>query len=415
MKKLSLLSILSAIILLMIAVSSCSRKEQNQMSYRICQNTGDKVSLLGFGCMRFPFIDDGNGNEIPNQELINEMIDAAIRGGVNYFDVAPSYMRGMNEAAIGTALSRHNREDFFIATKMGNFSDFSFEFAKEMYEKSFRDLQVDYIDYYLLHSVGGGQGTKTFRERFLDNGVLEFLLEERKAGRIRNLGWSFHGDVAVYDTMFELGIKWDFVMIQMNYIDWQHASGRNVNAEHLYHKALENNTQVIIMEPLLGGRLGRLCPYTQGILDEVSPGKTAAEWAFRYVGSFDNVLTILSGMNRMDHLEENLNTFSPMIPLNKAEKEALARVTEIKTMAGYINCTGCDYCVPCPFGVDIPGILLRYNEYIRTGQDIDKNDPILQQASECRGDACRLCEKECPQRLRIVRELRRIDSIVKSR
>jgi len=412
MKKISLLTILSAIILT--TAVSCSRKEQNQLSYRICQSSGDKISLLGFGCMRFPFIKDEEGNDIPDQEFINELIDVAIRSGINYFDAAPGYMRGQNEAVMGKALSRHNREDYFIATKMANFNDFSLEFAKNMFEKSLRDLQVDYIDYYLLHSVGGGQGTKTFRERFLYNGVLEYLLEEKKAGRIRNLGWSFHGDVAVYDTMFELGIKWDFVMIQMNYIDWQHASGRNVNAEHLYHKALENNTQVIIMEPLLGGRLGRLSAYAQGLLDQANPGRTAAEWAFRYVGSFDNVLTILSGMNRMDHLEENINTFSPMKPLNNKEKEALAAVTRIMTMAGYINCTGCDYCVPCPFGVDIPGILLRYNEYIREGKEIDKNDPILQQAAECRGDACRLCERECPQRLRIARELRRIDSIVRA-
>jgi predicted aldo/keto reductase-like oxidoreductase len=413
MKKISLISILSAIMLLTIA-GSCSRKGQTKMTYSICQSSGDKISLFGYGCMRFPFVDDGNGNEVPDQELINELIDEAIRGGVNYFDVAPVYMRGMNEAAIGTALSRHKRENFFIATKMSNFSNFSLEFAKNMYQKSFEDLRVDYIDYYLLHSVGGGEGIKTFSERFIDNGLLDFLLEEKKAGRIRNLGWSFHGDVAVYDHMYELGIQWDFVMIQMNYIDWQHASGRNVNAEHLYHKALENNTQVVIMEPLLGGRLGRLSPIAQGILDEVNPGRTAAEWAFRYVGSFDNVLTILSGVNRMDHLEENLNTFSPMIPLNSKEKTALAKVTEIMTMAGYINCTGCDYCVPCPFGVDIPGILLRYNEYIRDGKEIDPNDPILQNAVECRGEACGLCEPKCPQRLKIVHDLKRIADRVNS-
>jgi predicted aldo/keto reductase-like oxidoreductase len=415
MKKITLISILSAIVLSATLVS-CSGDSKSKMTMRINPHTGDKVSLLGFGCMRFPMMEDENGNRIVDQEATNILIDAAIAHGVNYFDAAPTYLSGLCEAATGVALSRHPRESFLIATKMSNGRNFSFEFAKAMYEKSFVDLQVDYIDYYLLHSVGGGNGIQTFNERFIENGVLDFLLEERKSGRIRNLGFSFHGDVAVYDHMFELGIQWDFVQIYMNYIDWKHATGRNVNAEHLYHKAVENNTPVVGMSALSGGRLAALSPLARNVLEKVDPTVTPAEWAFRWVGSFEYVLSSLSGMTHMDHLMENVRTHSPLKPLSKEGIEALAVVAEIMSTAGFINCTGCNYCVPCPFGVDIPGILLRYNEYIAERKEIDKSDPLLQQAATCRGaEVCGLCEKECPHRVGIVKALQRIDSIVNAK
>ncbi|MCL2027503.1 MAG: aldo/keto reductase [Bacteroidales bacterium] len=410
MKKISFFSIVSAVVLLAI-LTSCSGKSESNMTYRINQHTGDKVALLGFGCMRLPMMDDGNGNHIPDQDSINFLIDEAIRNGINYFDVAPSYMNGMNESSVGKALARHKRDKFFIATKLST-SETTLEAQKGMYEKSFKELQVDYIDYYLLHNVGRVD-KDLFRARFIESGILEFLLEERQAGRIRNLGFSFHGDVSIYDTLFELGIQWDFVMIQMNYIDWQNATApRNVNAEYLYNKALANNAQCVIMEPLFGGRLGNLGPVARRPLEAVNPNATPAEWAFRYVGSFDNVLTVLSGMNHIDHLRENVKTFSPLVPLNQEEHEALAVVTEIMTTAGFIDCTGCNYCVPCPFGVPIPDILLRYNEYISERKEIDKNDPVLQQAGTCKGDICKLCEKECPQRIGIVEQMKKIYKLV---
>ena len=207
------------------------------MTYRINHNTGDEVSLLGFGMMRLPLLMDENGQPIRNergqrivdQEATNRLVDMAIANGVNFFDNAPMYLDGLNEKAVGIALARHPRSSFFVTSKLSNFRDCSFEAGKAMYLQSFKDLQVDVIDYYFLHSIGGG-GLQRFRERFLDNGMLDFLLAEREAGRIRNLGWSFHGYVEVFDTMFEMGVHWDFAMIQMNYMDWQHASGRNVNA-----------------------------------------------------------------------------------------------------------------------------------------------------------------------------------------
>jgi len=235
MKKHTLISVFSAVILVAVVLSSCGRT--NNMTYRINHNTGDEVSLLGFGMMRLPLLMDENGQPIRNergqrivdQEATNRLVDMAIANGVNFFDNAPMYLDGLNEKAVGIALARHPRSSFFVTSKLSNFRDCSFEAGKAMYLQSFKDLQVDVIDYYFLHSIGGG-GLQRFRERFLDNGMLDFLLAEREAGRIRNLGWSFHGDVEVFDTMFEMGVHWDFAMIQMNYMDWQHASGRNVNA-----------------------------------------------------------------------------------------------------------------------------------------------------------------------------------------
>ena len=164
----------------------------DKMVYRTNPTTGDRVSLLGYGCMRWPTRKraDGNGDEI-DQEAVNELIDYAIAHGVNYFDTSPVYVQGWSEKSTGIALKRHPREKFLIATKLSNFSNYTRENSIAMYRKSFEDLQVDYIDYYLLHSVGNG-GIKTFRARYIDNGMIDFLMEERKAGRIRNLGFSFH-------------------------------------------------------------------------------------------------------------------------------------------------------------------------------------------------------------------------------
>ena len=223
------------------------------MEYRTSA-TGDRVSLLGYGCMRWPTYEkpaaDGS---IIDQQAVNELVDYAIAHGVNYFDTAPVYVQGQSERATGIALKRHPRDRFFIATKMSNFSNPTRENSLALYRNSFKQLQVDYLDYYLLHSVGGGSGLGTFRERFIDNGILEFLLREREAGRIRNLGWSFHGAVEVFDYLLAMGVKWDFVQIQMNYVDWRHASGRNVNAEYLYGELDKRGIPVVIMEPLLGG------------------------------------------------------------------------------------------------------------------------------------------------------------------
>ena len=230
--------------------AAAHKKEPGEMTYRTSR-LGDKVSLLGYGCMRWPTTTDAEGKTVIDQEQVNALVDYAIEHGVTYFDTAPVYGQGESERVTGIALKRHPRDKFLIATKMSNSrGDDSFEFAHKMYRHSFEALQVDYLDYYLLHSVGGSRGELTsmdvLQRRFFDNGLLDFLLKEREAGRIRHLGFSFHGDQQVFDHLLKLHDEnaatggrplWDFVQIQMNYVDWNHAhilSARNVNASYLY-------------------------------------------------------------------------------------------------------------------------------------------------------------------------------------
>lgn len=242
--------------------------QQGTMTYRTNPSSGDKVSLLGYGCVRWPSVGGRSareGNEEIDQEMVNALVDYAIAHGVNYFDTSPAYCQGKSEHATGIALSRHPREKYFIATKMSNFapSTWSHEASAGIYRNSLKELQVDYLDYMLLHGIGMGNGMEEFKARFLDNGILDFLLEERGAGRIRNLGFSYHGDVRVFDYLLSRHseIRWDFVQIQMNYLDWKYAkqiNPRNTDAEYLYNELASRNIPVVIMEPLLGGRLSNV-------------------------------------------------------------------------------------------------------------------------------------------------------------
>lgn len=219
------------------SASEADGARQGQMTYRTNPKTGERVSLLGYGCMRWPTV---SGSDDIDQEMVNALVDHAIAHGVNYFDTSPAYCRGHSEHATGVALSRHPRDKYFIATKLSNFapSTWSREASMAMYRNSFRELQVDYIDYLLLHGVGMGSGMEEFEARYIDNGMLDFLLAEREAGRIRNLGFSYHGDIAVFDHLLAQHdrYKWDFVQIQLNYVDWKHAkevNTRNTDAEYL--------------------------------------------------------------------------------------------------------------------------------------------------------------------------------------
>ncbi len=397
----------------------------DRMTFRTNPHTGDKVSLLGYGCMRWPLRKTAQGEEV-DQEAVNELVDYAIAHGVNYFDTAPVYIRGWSETATGIALKRHPRDKFFVATKLSNYGDTSRQTAMTLYRNSLRDLQVDYLDYYLLHGVGGGNGIETFQQRFVDNGMLDFLLGERKAGRIRNLGWSFHGDVKVFDHLLAMDIQWDFAQIQLNYQDWQHATGRNVNAEYLYGELVKHNVPAIIMEPLLGGRLARVNAQAEKIMREMRPEDTPARWAFRYAGTPEHVLTVLSGMVYMEHLQENIRTYSPIEPLTGPEYAMLEEITGILIDSDYIQCTECQYCMPCSYGIDIPGVFGHYNRCVSAGKILkssndegykqarraflvgyDRSVPKLRQAAHC--TECNECLARCPQRIKIPTEMRRVD------
>ena len=410
-----------------------------EMDTRRCGD--DTVSLLGYGCMRWPTMRVGNQTVI-DQEKVNELVDFAYRHGVTYFDTAPVYVQGLSERATGLALSRYPRESFRIATKLSNqrmagqglSPEQLYKASVEMYEESFRELGVDYIDYYLLHSIGGGDGMPLLRERFFDNGVLDFLVQEREKGRIRHLGWSFHGDVAVFDYMLSLHdegkYRWDFVQIQMNYLDWRHAKAtneRNINAEYLYGELEKRGIPCTIMEPLLGGRLSNVPDHVAEFLKTREPDRSVASWAFRFCGTYPGVLSVLSGMTYMEHLQDNLTSLAPLKPLTEDDLEYLQRAANLMAAYPTIPCNQCNYCMPYPYGLDIPNILTFYNKCINEGNMPDGRQdpnyrkarraflvgysravPSLRQADHCTG--CNQCSPECPQRIDIPAELRKIDS-----
>ena len=403
----------------------------DRMTYRTNPKSGEQVSLLGYGCMRWPTLPapGGDGNVI-DQDAVNELIDYAIAHGVTYFDTSPVYVQGWSEKSTGIALKRHPRDRFQIATKLSNFSNYTRENSIAMYRQSFKDLQVDYIDYYLLHSIGNG-GIETFRARYIDNGMIDFLMKEREAGRIRNLGFSFHGTVSVFDEVLAMHEKvhWDFVQIQLNYVDWRHASARNVNAEYLYAELEKRHIPAIIMEPLLGGRLSNVPDHIVTRLKQRNPERSVASWAFRFAGSPSGVLTVLSGMTYLEHLQDNLRTYSPLEPLTEADVQFLYDTADLMMQYPTIPCNDCKYCMPCPYGIDIPAVLLHYNKCVNEGNlptssqsedyrrarraflvGYDRSVPRLRQASHCIG--CGQCVSHCPQSIEIPKELHRIDRFV---
>ncbi|MCH5235765.1 MAG: aldo/keto reductase [Muribaculaceae bacterium] len=418
--------------------SSAGPQEPGEMTYRTNPTTGDKVSLLGYGCMRWPWKEtkEGEKEEI-DQEEVNRLIDHAIANGVNYFDTSPAYCRGFSESVTGIALSRHPRDKYFIATKLSNFSPktWSREESLKMYNDSFKNLQVDHIDYLLLHGVGmGSDAMEEFRNRYIDNGILDFLMQEREKGKIRNLGFSYHGDIAVFDYLLANHdkYKWDFVQIQLNYLDWHHAkelNPRNTNAEYLYNELEKRNIPAVIMEPLLGGRLSNVPDHIVARLKEKEPDRSVASWAFRYAGNFPGVLTVLSGMTYMEHLEDNLLSYCPLKPLSDEEVKFLYDTADLMVQYPTIACNDCKYCMPCPYGIDIPAILLHYNKCVNQGNipqnkqhpdyararkafliGYDRSVPKLRQANHC--IACGQCEPHCPQNIKIPQRLHAIDDFV---
>lgn len=413
---------------------------KDKMTYRTNPKTGEKVSILGYGCMRWPNTEGGYSRESDapiDQEQVNRLVDYAIDHGVNYFDTSPAYCKGRSEEATGIALHRHPRNKYFVATKLSNFdpSTWSREKSMEMYHNSFKKLQVEKIDYYLLHGVGmGDDGMAEFRGRYIDNGMLDFLLAEREAGRIGNLGFSYHGDIAVFDYLLAHHdkYKWDFVQIQHNFLDWHHAheiNARNTNSEYLYGELAKRNIPAVIMEPLLGGRLSNVPEHIVERLKQREPGRSVASWAFRYAGTMPDVLTVLSGMTYMEHLQDNLRSLCPLKPLSQAEIQFLYDTADLMVQYPTVPCNDCKYCMPCPYGLDIPAVFVHYNKCVNEGNvpedrtdenyrrarraflvGYDRSVPRLRQANHCIG--CRQCVPHCPQNIDIPQEMQRIDGFV---
>ena len=399
------------------------------MTYRSASDN-KKISLLGYGAMRMPTVDGGHANGWSkdgysenqiDQEHLNRQIKMLLDGGVNYFDTSPAYCRGESERRLGEALanSGYGRESYSIATKLSNFapSQYSLKACKKLFAKSLESLRTDYIDNYLLHSIGNG-GFETFSKRFLENGALEWCCELREAGKIRNLGFSFHGDPKTFEWCIENHgkYKWDFALIQMNYIDWLHAkelNDRNLNAKYLYDTLTANKIPVMIMEPILGGRLAKPHPALSGHLSPLDPDASLARWAFRFCGTFPNVITVMSGMTRDKDIAENIETFSPLKPCSKRELAALDRAAAAFLGLKLVVCSHCNYCMPCPYGMDIPELLAFRNEVVMAKSRLSDREILelyrkripdpMRRAEHCTG--CGRCNPSCPQAIDIPTEI----------
>ena len=389
---------------------------------------GNEIGLLGYGNMRWPKDEDGN----IIQEDVNEMVDLALEHGVNYFDSSPVYHSGNSESATAAALARHTRESYLIATKASVFSNpVTYEQGVKMYKKSLEIYNTDYIDYYLLHNLND---SASFKRRFIDNGLWDYFLHEKELGHIRQLGFSFHGKEKGFDELMALydeGVHWDFVQIQMNYLDWQHPTSRNTKAEHLYAELRKRDIPIIIMEPLRGGTLANLPASLADRLKGMDPKRSAASWAFRFIAGKPGIVTILSGMTYIEHLEDNLKTFSEINPLTSEEEATLLEIAEALDKFPLVRCTDCKYCMPCPYGIDIPGIFKFYNNsvneetYISSSEQkgyararrkflakYDKAVESARQADHC--ISCSQCVKKCPQHIQIPKEMLRIDKYVEN-
>lgn len=418
---------------------------EGKMTYRVNHNTGDTVSILGYGAMRLPTKSGESAQRSDDeidQEKVNAQVDHCLKHGLNYFDTSPAYCRGLSEQVMGNALSRHPRDSYFIATKLSNFSPTTWPREKsiEMFENSLKYLQTDYIDYLLLHAVGGTSDSlnsmETYKARYEDNGILDYLLEQKAAGRIRNLGFSYHGDVAIFDYLLEKmdkgEVHWDFVQIQHNYVDWDYApeiNPRNSKSSYLYNELAKRDIPVVVMEPLLGGRLADVPAGIAAKMKKRRPDDSIASWAFRFAGSQPKILTVLSGMTYDEHINDNLKTYSPLQPVTPEEEAFLQEAAAKIVFNESVPCTGCSYCMPCPYGVDIPTVFDHYNKCInddnvpRSSRDenyakarrvflgsYDRAVDPSRNASRCIG--CNHCVSHCPQAIDIPEKMHEIDAYI---
>ncbi len=364
------------------------------MMYRDFQDV--KLSALGMGAMRLPVV-DGDDSKI-DEAAAFAMVDEAMARGVNYYDTAWGYHNGNSELVMGKALARHPREKFYLATKFPGYDLSNMGKVEEIFEKQLEKCQVEYFDFYLFHNV-----CEMNIDAYLDPkyGTYDYLLAQKKNGRIRHLGFSAHGDYDVMKRFLEAyGKDMEFCQIQLNYLDWDFQ-----DAKRKVELLNQWNIPVWVMEPLRGGKLASLAPKDEAKLKALRPDEGVPAWAFRYLQSIPSVVVTLSGMSNMEQMKENIATFEMDKPLNETELETLHAIAQGMVKKIVLPCTACHYCTShCPQGLDIPNLLSLYNEHCFTqGGFIAPMAlsaiPADKQPSACIG--CRSCEAVCPQGIKI--------------
>lgn len=360
------------------------------MEYRTFENLGVSPSLLGFGCMRFPLTADGKIDE-PEAE---KMLDTAIQAGVNYIDTAYPYHNGDSEPFVGRVLKKYDRSQLYLATKLPIWNIKSLDDAKRLFQEQLDRLQVDYVDFYLLHCLD-----KEKWQLVLDLGIIPYLEEMKKEGKIRFFGFSFHDEYEVFHTIATYR-KWDFCQIQYNYIDTDIQAG-----DRGYALTEELGIPLVIMEPVKGGSLAVLPDEVTAPFKSYRPNASVSSWALRWVATKPNVKVVLSGMSDMAQVTDNLNTFGDFQPLSLQEKELVADVAAAIKQRTKNGCTGCAYCMPCPFGVNIPQVFRIWNDLSMYGNvSKAKQSYYVDLEESARADQCQKCgkcEEVCPQALSI--------------
>ncbi len=365
------------------------------MQYRTFGKTGLEVSALGFGAMRFPLLEDGK--TVDEQEAIG-MLRHAIDEGLNYVDTAYPYHDGASETIVGKALLDGYREKTYVATKSPVWKLEKEEDFDAVLDEQLEKLQTDHIDFYLLHALS----RERFEEKVKTFHLVERMKAARKSGKIKYLGFSFHGDLETFKDIVDYTDEWDFCQIQYNYINLEYQAGQ----EGLRYAA-DKRLAVVIMEPLLGGRLASLSDHVA----ELFPAeKSAVEHAFDFLWNQKEVSLLLSGMSSRQQVEDNLMyaSRSGVDMLREEEKAVYGKVKELYDKSSMVACTGCGYCMPCPFGLDIPELFKAYNVYGVKGKDGMK--PLYEQM-EVRADSCQSChkcEKVCPQSIKISEVMKQI-------
>lgn len=391
------------------------------MSSNVLQPLSPEVSKLGFGCMRLPLQADGKTIDAAKSIA---MLKHAYENGVNYFDTAWGYLDGQSEPFMGKVLKNFPRDTFYLASKMPSWHVQNLAEAKNLFARQLERCQVEWFDYYLLHSL---TSKEEFDRIYTNEKVLEFLQQQKSEGRIRRFGYSFHGSLPFMKHLLD-SYPWDFVQIQLNYLDWDIQQ-----ASVLYELARARNLPVIIMEPVRGGALATLNDRAAAILRQADPSRSLASWAIQYAAALPGVLTVLSGMSTMEQVLDNLATVKNLQPVTDEDKAILQQVVEAYLEASPIPCTACGYCLPCPFEVDIPGNFQLYNkaagkQLLTNKQETAQKEaeaetttkreelqkiweklPEENFAGQCR--SCNACVPKCPQQIAIPERMQQIAAL----
>ncbi|MBQ2592542.1 MAG: aldo/keto reductase [Candidatus Riflebacteria bacterium] len=352
--------------------------------------------------MRLPRTEDGNGIDYATAE---KMVARAMEAGLNYFDTAYMYHGGKSQVFVGDVLSKYPRDSFYLANKMPPNSATTIENVEKIFNEQLEVCKTPYFDFYLIHALNND-----LWEKHKKIGTYEFLKKKQAEGKIRKLGFSFHDTPDVLQKIVN-DKEWEFAQIQLNYLDWE-----LYKSKEQYEILEKAGIPAIIMEPLRGGALSTLNPVACEILKNANPNVSVSSWALRYVGSLPNVLVILSGMTLPEHLEDNIKTFTPFAPLNDKERETLNLALAAYRKSLAVPCTACRYCMPCPFGVDIPTMFGNYNQYkiANNKHQFKRNYAQLGKANADSCMACGLCKTKCPQKLDIPELLKKVAAEAKS-